>query len=37
MYEPNLSCKWNFAWPQIFLQSAEIKSNHFKASLIGLV
>ena len=30
-------CKWNFAGPQIYLQPAEIKSQHFGVSLKFLV
>ena len=31
------SCKWNFAGPQIYLQQAKIKSQHFGVSLKFLV
>ena len=31
------SCKWNFARPQIYLQPAKIKSQHFGVSLKFLV
>ena len=31
------SCKWNFAGPQIYLQPAKIKSQHFGVSLKFLV
>ena len=30
-------CKWNFAGPQIYLQPAKIKSQHFGVSLKFLV
>ena len=30
-------CKWNFAGPQIYLQPAKIKSQHFRVSLKFLV
>ena len=30
-------CKWNFAGPQIYLQPAETKSQHFGVSLKFLV
>ena len=30
-------CKWNVAWPQIYLQPAKIKSQHFGVSLKVLV
>ena len=30
-------CKWNFAGPQIYLQPAEIKIQHFGVSLKFLV